>query len=270
MFGTRTLAIPLSLFLSAATQAPHGLPLQGEEAEEFLKSAKVVGRRTLEVGITRPEQFTLSDGNRTLKAVCKTVDQFRPGITRFDQGGFEVDFQDSYKNEVAAYELDKILGLNLVPPTVERTIQGQRGCLQLWVEGSMTELDRKKKNLRTSDPQSWNEQMFKVRLLHQITHNTDFNNIRNILVDPDFRIYAIDHSRSFRLSETLLAEEDLVRFSRSALARLRRLDRATLEEKMGRWLSAKQIDALLKRRDLIVSRADRLVAEKGEEAVLYP
>ena len=48
------------------------------------------------------------------------------------------------------------------------------------------------------------------------------------------------------------------------------LDRATLDERLGPWLSAKQIDALLARRDLILERADTLVEKRGEAAVLYP
>ena len=116
----------------------------------------------------------------------------------------------------------------------------------------------------------WNEQMYKVRLLHQLTYNTDFNNIRNILIDPDFRIYAIDNSRAFRVHHKLLAERDLKRFSRLVLERLRGLRRELLRERLGQWLTDAQIEALLKRRDLILARAERLIAEQGEKAVLYP
>ena len=112
--------------------------------------------------------------------------------------------------------------------------------------------------------------MYKVRLLHQLTYNTDFNNIRNILVDPDCRIYAIDNSRAFRVHHKLLAERDLKRFSRLVLERLSGLRRELLRERLGQWLTDAQIEALLKRRDLILARAERLIAEQGEKAVLYP
>jgi len=260
----------LALVLCTALQPAFGLPLSGEEAERFLLSAEVVQMRPLEVGITRPQQATLTDGQRTLKAAWKTLDEFRRGVTEFERGPSEVEFRDSYKYEIAAYELDKLLGLELVPPTVKREIDGQRGAMVLWVEGAMTEYDRRQRKLEPKDPARWSEQLYKLRLLHQLTYNSDFQNMRNVLIDPEFRIYAIDHTRAFRLRDSLLAEETLARFSRSVLEKLRRLDEPTLEEKLGDWLSGFEIGALLKRRDRIVERAERLVGERGEAAVLYP
>jgi hypothetical protein len=258
------------MVLCSALQPAFGLPLLGEEAERFLLSAEVVQMRPLEVGITRPQQVTLRDGQHTLKAAWKTVDEFRRGITEFERGPSEVNFRDSYKYEIAAYELDKLLGLELVPPTVDREINGQRGALVLWVEGAMTEHDRRERKLQPKDSKRWSQQLYKLRLLHQLTYNTDFRNMRNLLIDPEFRIYAIDHTRAFRVRDSLLAEQTLARFSRSVLERLRRLDEPTLKEKLGDLLSGFEIGSLLKRRDRIVERAEQLVRERGESAVLYP
>ena len=119
----------------------------------------------------------------------------------------------------------------------------------------MTEADRKQKKIAPPDPQAWNEQMYKVRLLHQLTDNTDFRNIRNVLSDPSFRVYAVDCSRGFTIYTDLRAEKELVRFSRSVLEALKALDRPTLEAKLGPWLGGPQIDGLLKRRDKIVALA---------------
>ena len=38
-----------------------------------------------------------------------------------------------YKREVIAYEVDKALGFGLVPPTVERTLNGEVGSVQMWI-----------------------------------------------------------------------------------------------------------------------------------------
>jgi hypothetical protein len=43
------------------------------------------------------------------------------------------DKYGTYKSEIAAYQLDKVLGMNIVPLTVERKIDGEEGSLQLWV-----------------------------------------------------------------------------------------------------------------------------------------
>lgn len=255
---------------SAAEKEPYGLLLQGAAAEEFLKTAEVGKMKAVGVGITHPYRADLTDGTRTLRAIWKTIDESRPGVTRFEGGGFDTDFRDTYKFEIAAYELDKLIGLDLVPPTVEREVKGQRGSLQLWVEGTMTEAERQKRKVAPPDREAWNAQMYKVRLLHQLTFNSDRANIRNVLIDPGFRIYAVDNSRAFRRYHELPSEKDLARFSRSALEGLRRLDLAVLKEKLGPWLTTPEIEALLKRRDLILARAEQQVKERGEAAVLYP
>ena len=249
---------------------PYGLLLKGEDAEAFLRTAQVVARKAIGVGITDSYRLTLNDGIHTLRAAWKTIDKSKMGITPMEGGGFQMDFRDSYKCEIAAYELDKLIGLELVPPTVERKIKGERGALQLWVEGVMTEADRTQKKIKIPNPDRWNEQIYKVRLLHQLTYDTDFNNIRNVLLDPDFRVYAIDFSRAFRKHDALLVEKDLTHFSRAALEGLRRLEKPVLVSKLGAWLSDPEIVALLKRRDRILALAERLVAEKGEKTVLYP
>jgi hypothetical protein len=253
----------------APAQDAPGLPLHGEAAETFLKTAEVVRKKSLGQGITHSDQYTLSDGTRTLKAVWKTIDEFKRGVTSFQGGGVYVDFADSWKHEVAAYELDKLLGTGLVPPTVERSFGRTKGSLQMWVEGAMTEADRKQKQIAPPDTEAWNRQMYSVRLLHQLTYDTDSRNIRNVLIDPSFRIYAIDFSRSFMTYPQLPSEKELLRFSRPVLEALKALDRPTLEARLGPWLSGVQIDGVLKRRDKVVALAARLVQERGEAAVLY-
>lgn len=268
-------ALALAVLLASAGAADlvaeepgHAIPT-GEEAERFLRTAEVVSRRALDHGITHPDQLTLSDGARTARAIWKTIDEHKHGVTRLERGRVMVGFADSWRHEVAAYELDKLLGTGLVPPTVERTIGGTTGSVQLWVEG-MTEADRQARAIAPPDLGRWNDQMHTLRLLHQLTDNTDYRNIRNVLVDPSFRIYAIDFSRAFTIYGELRSPEGLQRFSRPVLEALASLDRPTLEKRLGRWLSGPRIESLLKRRDQIVALASRLARERGEENVLYP
>ena len=133
--------------LQAATSAPPptwGLPLEGKEAEEFLRTAKVLSVETFKTtAITRPKKIELSDGKRTAHALFKTVDEYDP-LKRFADGGVELQFTDSFEYEIAAYELDKLLGLGVVPPAIRRRINREVGSLSLWVEGAMTEWERLK------------------------------------------------------------------------------------------------------------------------------
>ena len=163
-----------------------------------------------------------------------------------------------------------MLGFDLVPPTVEREIDGKRGSLQLWVEGAFTELDRREKNLETDDYVAWSDQQYKLRLLQQLTYNDDARNIRNVIYDPSFRVYCIDNSRSFRHFHSLADESGLRRFSRSALESLKALDTPTLKTKLGAWLENIEIKAVLARRNLLVALAATLAADLGEDAIYYP
>ena len=255
---------------SLPAQEANGLPLRGEAAETFLRTAEVVNKKALGSGITHSEQYTLTDGTQTHKAVWKTIQFSARGLTTYGGDVTILDAEDSYRFEIAAYELDKLLGFDLVPPTVERTFGREKGSLQLWVEGAMTEADRKRKGLTPPDVEAWNGQIHKVRLLQQLTDDWDAQNITNILLDPSFRVYAIDFSRSFTTYGWVREEKALQRFSRSALEALRRLDQATLEARLGTWIRPPQVRALLKRRDQILAIAARRVEEEGETAVLYP
>jgi len=254
----------------ATAQEAYGLPLQGKAAKEFLRSAVVLKKKALGSGITGSEQLTLGDGAATHKAVWKTIDAFRHGVTSFEGGATMVDYEDSYRFEIAAYELDKRLGFDLVPPTVERVIDHKTGAVQLWVEGASSEWDRRKKGLAPPDAEAWNRQIHRVRLFHQLTFDWDAQNTQNVLFDPSFRVYAIDFSRSFAVYAQVPSEKLLERFSRSALEAIGRLDEPGLRSAIGRWLSVPQIRTLLKRRDRILAVATQRVAEKGEAAVLYP
>ncbi len=253
-----------------AQEKPFGLPLRGEEAEKFLKTAGIVKRKPLGKGITASDQLTLSDGTRTLKAVWKTIDEFKRGVTSFPGAGVMVDYEDSYRFEIAAYELDKLLGFDLVPPTVERTISNKKGSVQMWIEGAMTEGDRKQKGISPPDIDAWNAQIYRLRLFHQLTFDWDAQNIQNTLFDPSFKVYAVDFSRSFAGYDKVRRENLLERFSRRDLEAIKTLDEPKLKAAIGKWVTPTQIRTLLKRRDQILDIAAQRVAAKGEAVVLMP
>ncbi len=255
--------------VTATAETGSGLPLRGEAAELFLRSAKVVRQRALRGGVSGAEQLTLTDGTAIHKAVWKTINEFHPGLTVFEGGITILDYEDSYRFEIAAYELDKLLGFELVPPTIERVLRHKTGSLQMWVEGAISEWDRKQRGLKPPDGESWNRQIHAVRLLQQLTFDWDAQNIHNVLVDDSFRVYAIDFSRSFAVYEKVRQEKLLERFPRARLEAMKRLDEATVAATLGRWIARPQIRTLLKRRDQILALAARQVAEKGEAAVLY-
>jgi hypothetical protein len=244
-----------------------GQDFQGTAVEKFLTDAKIMGMKTLNVGVTLPRKATMEMDGATHFGVFKTIDEKKSGATQLDRG-IEIEFQDSWRTEIAAYELDKLLGLGLVPATVQRTYDGKQGSMQYWVESKWTEGERIKQKLTPPNPIDWNQQVAKVRLWDNLIYNTD-RNLGNLLITEDWKVRLIDHSRTFRPFAQLKDPKQLTTFSRELLAKLETLNEPMLKEHLGKYLSPYQIQGLLKRRDAILALSKKLVAEKGAGAVLY-
>ena len=241
--------------------------LSQTEKEEFLRTAKVVRAKTLPDGITRASLATLSDGELTHDAQIQSINEFKQVFaTSF---GTELNFRDSYKYNIAAYRLARLLGLDMVPPSVERKIRGTRAAVTWWIDDYlMTEKDRFFKKVDPPNRDRWNRQMYVVRVFDQLIYNVD-RNLGNLVITADWDLWMIDHTRSFRLHKRLKDEVNLVRCDRMLLDALRKLDRATLTNELRPFLTKSEIEALLARRDRIVEIFDAKVAASGEANVLY-
>ena len=115
---------------------------------------------------------------------------------------------------------------------------------------------------------SWNKQMYAVRVWHELTYDTD-PNLTNLLITKDWQLWIIDFTRAFRLFKDVRERKNLVQCDRRLLAKLRTLDKDQLKEKLSRWLTKSEIDALAARAVKITEFFDKEVAAKGEGAVLY-
>jgi len=237
------------------------------EMEQFLMNAEVVQRKALGQGVTNSEKAVLSDGKLQHEAHIQSIDVQNNTFT--SSRGTELNFKDSYKFNIAAYRLDKILDLNMIPVSVVRKVGGKTSALTWWVDDKMfDDSDRKKQGIEPPNQDDWNKQMYVVRVFDQLIYNTD-RNLGNLVIDKQWRMWMIDHTRAFRLQTKLLNEKNLVMCDRKLLASLQKLDEQTLEEQLQPFLTKGEIKAMLARRDLIVKVFDKLVKEKGEGAVLY-
>lgn len=241
---------------------------QGQAAEDFLTKAKVVSSRPFGSGVTRPLRVTLELDGVTRQAVFKSIDVRKAGVTVLADGSSDIDFQDSWQTEIAAYVVDRIIGLEMVPATVERKVDAKAGSMQWFVESMMPEAERLEKKLSAPDAEAWSQQIFKTRLFDQLIANVD-RHLNNILVTKEFNLRLIDHSRAFRINRSLKDPDSLERFSRSLLEGIKKLEKKDLQKKVGKYLTGGQIDRMLQRRDAILELAKKRVAEKGEDAVLY-
>ncbi len=238
-----------------------------QEAAAFLQTARIVRSRPLGSGVSGARKLLLDDGKVQHSAVFKDVDVHRHEVTII-KGVPEADFKDSWRYEVAAYELDKLLGMNLIPVTVERRIDEKDGSLQLWMDGCTTEAERLKSHRNPPDTSDWNRKMYKCHLFDNLVYNSD-SNMGNTLVTPEYAIFKIDHTRAFRNQASLPNTQHLVSFSLSLIQALERLDKSRLRECCRKYLSSAEMDSLLKRKDLILKLYAGLLSERGE-SILYP
>jgi len=260
-----TYALALGAGLVCSPVAP-AQSLTCSQIEEFLRLGKIGQQKNIPKGITLPLRATLEYNGVQHDAAVQTVNIAKPSFQTAK--GAELNFKDYWGYNVAAYELAKILELNMVPPYVERKVAGQQASLSWWVNDSIMELDRKNRQMEPPDLDSWNKQMYAVRVWHQLIYDTD-PNLTNILISKDWQIWIIDCTRAFRINKNLRDAKDLVQCDRRLLAKLRTLDKDVLKEKLSRWLTKTEIEALAARAAKIVDFFDKETAAKGEGAVLY-
>jgi hypothetical protein len=242
-------------------------PLTDAEMERFLQTAEVGRRKRLPIGITGSERATLTSGSLTHDAHIQTINQRRD---RFEGArGIELNFRDSFVFNVAAYRLDRLIRLNMVPVSVVRKVAGREASVTWWLDDVlMMELDRYKKKIKPPDPAAWNKQMDDVRVFNELVYNTDAN-LGNVLVTRDWDIRLVDFTRAFRRFETLRDQKNLTpHISRRVYEGLKSLDEQRLAEKLSDLLTKSEMGAILSRRDKILAHYDVLIAGRGERAVV--
>ena len=241
--------------------------LTNADRETFLRNANIVSRKELSRGVTLSSKAELNDGTLNHAAHIQVVDIAQSQF----QGsrGVELNFRDSYKYNVAAYELAKLIGLNMIPPSVERRVAGHGAAVTWWVDRvAMVELDRQKKKLQAPDQTDWNRQMHNVRAFDELIRNTDRNQ-GNLVITTDWQIWMIDHTRAFRMHKDCANLKSLRQIDRKLLANLRDLSRQSLVDHLGAFLSTSEITGLLARKEAIVKYFDQQIVARGEGAVLY-
>ncbi|GAB4374380.1 MAG: hypothetical protein Kow0062_12330 [Acidobacteriota bacterium] len=224
--------------------------------EKFLRDAEIVGDEEIGTGITKPRRLTLRRDGAERRAAFKFVDQRIDRMVRLHDR-MELAFTDRYVYEVAAYRIDRLLGIGAVPVTVLREIDGREGAVQVWVEDSVNERDRRAEGLEPDDPTLLARQRTLMNVFDALIYNTDRNQTNILYTRADWKLWLIDHSRAFRLKtgRPPALERVPIALSPDMRARLEALTEASLRKALGRMLSRAQVRALLKRRDRLL--ADR-------------
>lgn len=250
---------------AAVWKGPDGEPLpfdNEDEIVEFLRTAEVVESTKIPVGITKPLRLLLEKDGIRARAAFRYEEVERRNVSV--EGRHYRRFRDSCRFECAAYRLSRLLGLDRVPPTADRRFQGRTGSVQIWVEEGRDEEATEFKPPRPLDyvRQTWDQDLF-----DNLIFNIDRNST-NVIVDGEYRLWLIDHTRAFQPVPELLDPERITRVNRTVWARLRELDEHTLKEELGPYLDGEEMMCLIRRRQLLLAQVERLLAQRGD-GILY-
>lgn len=244
---------------------------QRAEWEGFLGQAEVVKevQMSFEQGVTEPWRLTLRRGGVVRRAIWKDATGVRGG------------YLEGWRYEIAAYIVDKLLGVGMVPPTTLRVLHGGPGSIQLWIDNTslLRDLAKKNANQEAFRSDAWKNAGYIAQFFDNLIGNED-RHTGNVLVTRDFRTILIDHSRTFRIGERFVEDipfseknvppgELMRRLPRALVERTSALSERELREALEDLLSEAEIRAVVARQRILLDEVGRIIARYGERDVLY-
>ena len=265
--GESTLAISTSQMAGAQDGRTYldteGKPLPFSSEDEilaFLETAEIRVLEKIAKGINGAIKVELEQGDVLAHGVFRTV--ARSAIRERNHGAPAV--RDHYLFEKAAYELSRRLGIDSIPATVVRRVDGRQGTLQLWIENAVGGT----KLLLVEDRPTWQElleERREMRLFDQLVHNFD-RHLENVLVDADGSVWLIDHTRTFPAASRL-QEPERLDYDQQFAERLRGLSPAEMRETVKPYLNAHELHALMARRKTLLRHLERLEESRSDMEV---
>ena len=168
---------------------------------------------------------------------------------------FQVRTADAARKEVAAYRLDRQLGLGLVPVTVEREVQGQRGVLQARPLKWVTQTEAQQQQLRGGGWCSAEPQFQLLYAFDALIGNEGRTPDRSCSIPAPGSSTCTAHDHAFGTMKSLPAY--LKARPPAPGAELRRraaaLNEASLTTSLGELVDAKGRKAMLQRRDALLA-----------------
>lgn len=129
-------------------------------------------------------------------------DELGPGLgvykpERGEQPLHDFPYGTLYQREVAAYEVSRLLGWDLIPPTVEREGEHGIGSMQLFIEH-----DPADHYFALRERDDLDEQLVRIAAFDLIANNADRKG-GHILLDEESRLWGIDNGLCFNSVQKL-------------------------------------------------------------------
>ena len=234
----------------AATSAKTWIGRESQ-IEQHLKTATIASMTEIGTGVTRPR-----------RARVTPADPFDSLTWKVIPPGMRDGYWESYKSEIAAYQLDKLLALRMVPPAVERTINDETGAAIMWIDGVKSV---KQTGGTVPTGPAWDKPIRRMLMFDALICNKD-RNAGNILIGPPGELILIDHSRAFLTDRNLPAR--IERVDGELWDRMTAVSADDLTRTLQPWIDSSAIRALLERRKRMMAEVDGLVRQKGRARVI--
>jgi hypothetical protein len=229
-------------------------PARTNAIEEYLSTAPIVRTEAIGTGVTRPDRAYFAGGGPVDSMVWKALP---PGMSR--------GYYESYKSEIAAYKIDKLLALDMVPPKVERQVEGKTGVAVMWVAPTKSFAEHGGvPRPPAAQAAAWNRQLVKAKMFQNLIGDID-PNLGNWLVDPSWNLILVDHSRA--LTDTPRLVHEMQSIDAPLWARISALTENDLSAAVGSLLGRRELRAILDRREKMQAQIDGLIRAKGEGRV---
>lgn len=219
------------------------------------------GRRESAYGSTRKELITMlrvaePDAAAAMQFDGPTIIRMHSNDQAFDALFIPQDRSDAMEFELAAFAIDELLGLDLLPPTVERQIGGTDGALQLIFPDAISEQERVEQQKPFG---GWCDMQAQFQLMYAfdlLLANSGRNTSNLSYRDPVSNIVLTQHAEAFSTSSRLPSglQDGAITLLAGVETALARLTGETLQYLTADWLSDRQRRALIARRDELISR----------------
>lgn len=228
--------------------------LSDHQLERFLEKAEIKKRSTLDASLVEGLQaliLELEAKEMKLRALYGNNEE-----TAQQAAAQGRKARRMYQNQVAAYRLDRMIGLNMVPVTVLRKVDGKKGAVQIWVQGGRGRDQIADAEIPTLDeefrPLIARARAFNALIGLEAKDRLEFGKVVLPTIPP--RVVVLDNAISFTDDSEIasLRDEGCGPVGAVFLRSLGTLEAKAMKKTLGDLLSKGQIVAVLQRRDKIL------------------
>jgi hypothetical protein len=156
-------------------------------------------------------------------------------------------------NLIASYRFDRLLGMNLVPVSVVREVNGAEGVLTPYHHSWITHTTLAEQKMGRPNWCSVSSVYDLVTLFDALIGNFDRSTDNLWIETSAWRVRLSDHDKTFTTADRIRAYTSPPVVPAELARRLSEMNEETLARELGDLLSRREIKAVLKRRDSILS-----------------